>query len=441
MSVELPTRIATLPAVRRARTTPGLLVTLTAALVALAVLFGVVGLLAVQQRAARVDQIRTVSGPLSVHALDVYRSLSDADATAAAAFLSKGVETPALRQRYLDDIARASSALALALRATDDATDPNNRSETLLRSLAVQLPVYTGVVETARAYNRQRLPLGGAYLQEASGLMRGTLLPAAQELFTLETDRLAAAQRSGADFPVLVFLLGLVLFGALIGVQVFVTRRTNRLVNPGLAVATLATVVSIVWVTVALGSATGHVDTGRRTGSALFADLAEARVLALQARADESLALIARGDGASDEDHYQVMMDQLLGEDRQSGVLREITDRARDTGDRDLVAGLTETARAWEAQHDGLRLLDDQGRHAEAVTLALSDNAESPSTGFAKLDADLGKAIEITGDRFARESGDAVGGLTSARIGLVLPILIVLVATVLGTRARIGEYR
>ncbi|MFB9316910.1 hypothetical protein [Cryptosporangium minutisporangium] len=439
----MPTRIATIPAVRRARTTPGLLVALTGVLVTLGLVYAVVGLVAVGQRAARVDEIRTVSGPLSVHALDVYRSLSDADATAAVAFLSAGVETPALRQRYLDDIARASSALALALRATDDSSDPSNRSETLLRSIAVQLPVYTGVVETARTYNRQQLPLGAAYLQEASGLMRNTLLPAAQELFTLETDRLSTAQRTGADFPALVLLLGLALLGALIGVQAFLTRRTNRLLNPGLAIASLATVISLLWLTAAMGAAGSHLDTGRRTGSSLFAQLAEARVLALQARADESLTLIARGDGAADEEHYQRMLDKLVGSRgfRDAGLLGAYNRRELDAADARMVGQIDDLARAWRDQHQFVRDVDNRGEHAEAVRMALSDDADSPATLFAALDAALGKAIDTTGQRFAAESADAAGNLTSARIGIVLPILVVILATVLGTRARIGEYR
>jgi hypothetical protein len=297
------------------------------------------------------------------------------------------------------------------------------------------------VVETARAYNRLQRPLGAAYLQEASGLMRGTLLPAAQELFTLETGRLATAQRTGADFPALVLLLGLVLLAALIGVQAFLTRRTNRLLNPGLAIATLAALVSIVWVTVALGAAVGHLDTGRRTGSDLFAKLAEARVVALQARADESLTLIARGDGAADEEHYRQMLTRLIGENGKSGLIGDINDRAVDAGDQRLVSGLAETARAWQSQHEELRELDDRGQHAEAVALALSDASTSPSARFEELDAALGKAIEATGGRFAGQSADAAGNLTSARVGIVLPVLVVLVMTVLGTRARIGEYR
>ncbi|WP_035855437.1 hypothetical protein [Cryptosporangium arvum] len=435
MRLEIPTRISASPAARRARTTPGLLVTITVALVGLGLVWSVAGLLAVGGRAALVDDVRVVSGPLSVHALDIYRSLSDADATAAAAFLGTGAETSALRTRYLDDVATAGSAIASALRATSSASDPGRASENQLRALSTGLPVYTGLVETARAYDRQQLPLGAAYLREASGLMRDTLLPAAQRLFTLETGRLADAQRSGADFPVLVLIVGLALLLALAGAQVFLTRRTNRLVNPGLAVASAATVVALVWFVVAVGSAVGNVNIGRETGSEQFIRLAEARVVVLQARADESLTLIARGDGAANERHYAEMLNGLIGNDGRTGLLGDAA--AAPGADRDQVRRIAGLAARWRTLHADVRALDDSGRYAEAVRLA----AGPPSATFEQLDRALDEYADAAGRWFDARADDAAADLAGARVAVLALGLIALAAVVLGTRNRIGEYR
>src|SRR5262245_2099716 len=75
-----------------ARTTPGVLTLLTAGLVLLSVLVGVLTAIGVQTRASALDDLTTSSGPLSVAAQDIYRSLSDADATATSAFLAGGEE-------------------------------------------------------------------------------------------------------------------------------------------------------------------------------------------------------------------------------------------------------------------------------------------------------------------------------------------------------------
>src|SRR6266581_7886662 len=107
----------------------------------------------------------------------IYRALSDADATAASAFLSGGLEPIAARRRYQADIAQAAAHLESATAAAGHS--PAARD---LARLSAGLPVYAGEVETARADNRLGLPLGAAYLREASSLMRGALLPAARDV-------------------------------------------------------------------------------------------------------------------------------------------------------------------------------------------------------------------------------------------------------------------
>jgi len=66
-----------------------------------------------------------------------------------------------------------------------------------LATLSAELPVYTDEAATARADNRLGLPLGAAYLREASALMRGTLLPAASDIYTRESRRLTGFRRPG----------------------------------------------------------------------------------------------------------------------------------------------------------------------------------------------------------------------------------------------------
>ena len=79
---ELPTRRQ---ATAWAGSTPGRLTGLMALVLALGVLVGVASVLGTVRRAGQVDAVRWRSGPLTVSAQQLYRSLSDADATAASA--------------------------------------------------------------------------------------------------------------------------------------------------------------------------------------------------------------------------------------------------------------------------------------------------------------------------------------------------------------------
>jgi hypothetical protein len=68
---------------RTAGTTPGRLGLAMVGLVALSLLTGVLGLISIQGRASTLDDLTTNREPFSAAAQQIYRSLSDADATIA----------------------------------------------------------------------------------------------------------------------------------------------------------------------------------------------------------------------------------------------------------------------------------------------------------------------------------------------------------------------
>ena len=164
-------------------TTPGKLRLLLVVLVVLSLAWGVLATLTADQHASAAADVVAAREPLTLAAQQIYRSLSDADATAASAFLSGGLEPAAARQRYDADISQA----ALGIEAAGALVGPSGSASKDLAALSAGLPVYTGEVGTAVADNRLGLPLGAAYLREASALLRGTLLPAASDIYTKES--------------------------------------------------------------------------------------------------------------------------------------------------------------------------------------------------------------------------------------------------------------
>jgi hypothetical protein len=429
------------PAVRFVRrvgreiTTPDLYRLVATGLVLLGLIAGIVAVATAQHRSALLRDIVAVNGPLSVGAQELYRSLSDADATASNAFLANGAEPAALRQRYLDDIARATKALTVALGDADEGDAAR------LGVLADQLPVYTGLVETARSYNRLGVPLGAAYLREASGLMRQTLLPAADEVLGNAQRRLIAGQREAAGFPWAVLLLGLVTVGSLLAAQVLVARRSNRVFNRGLLAASLAALILLAWSTTALGLAARQVEIGHRNGSALVSLLADARRAALQAHADEGLTLVARGSGAAFEKEFGAVLTELIGADGRGGMLAEASARAPSAADRAVIEEARGQAGRWRDLHGQVRRLDDSGDYLGAVKLATATGPESLSGLFGKLDAAISTALDQTNERVHRQANHADNALGGLVFALVLLTAGLMTAVVVGIRPRIGEYR
>jgi hypothetical protein len=410
------------------RQTPGRLGLLTLGLVVAALIAGAVGAVDARQRADLVDRVTATSGPLAIAAQNLYRALADADATAASAYLYGGLESEQLRSRYQTGITNAAAALT---RLAGGVTERDAASA--VSQLSAQLPVYTGLVETARALNRQGLPLGAAYLREASFLMGQTMLPAANRIYQSVTGRLAAARGDAAGFPWLALPLGALALAALVAGQVSLARRTNRVFNPGLVLATVAVLGAALWLGLAWSGAAKHLHASERDGTALADRLSSARIIALQARAEESLTLVARGGGAANEKNFKTLMDQLR--------LADARGTATDDEGRAAVDAAIADVQRWQAIHTQIRTLDDSGDYAKAVDLAVGAGPDTTAAVFDRLDADLSRGIDRGGDRFGREAaraGDALGGVSTGIGGLTL---LAMLAVVAGVQQRIAEYR
>jgi len=400
-------------------------------LIVLGLFAGLVAVIGAEQRGGLVDSVRTRSGPLTISAQQMYRSLSDADATAAAAFLSSGAEPADLRQRYQQDIAAATAALAQANASTA-------KGQQAVAQIAQSLPVYTGLVETARSYNRLNLPVGSAYLREASGLMRNTLLPAAHTLYQEESARLTDERSGAAALPWFALLLVIVTLVGLILTQRSLARRTRRVFNVGLGVATAAGLALLLWLGISWIGVAGHLDTARRTGSAQVDLLAQARIAALQARADEALTLVARGSGGDYEADFKTNMSALTGD---RGLLARARDQATDDAVRAALADLSASITQWQVAHDNLRRLDDGGQYPDAVKIALSTQDGGTAALFNKADSDFDRAIAVTSKAFDTQAGRAAGSLSGAGFALGAFTLVLLAGVAAGLTQRIAEYR
>jgi len=419
----------------RLRSTPGRLSSILAGLVLLGLAAGVAALAGTATRAGQVDDVRTRSGPLTVTAQQLYRALSDADATAAAAFLSTGGEPADLRARYQSDIAAASDALATA------AGSAGAGDRAAVATIATTLPIYTGLVETARANNRLNLPLGSAYLREASGLMRDQLLPAASTLYRSQTRRLDADRSGAAGLPWLAVPLLLLTLAGLVLAQRYLSRRTRRTFNIGALVATLAAVVLLGWLVLSWAGVSTHLDAGRSAGSAQVNVLAQARIAALQARADEAQTLVAHGNGAASEKDFVASMDTLAGTDGNGGLLAAARRAAGDPAVRAALDRATTAARDWRAVHVKLRALDDSGQYPQAVALAIGADPAAAAAKFTALDRALADGIGTASGAFDRQATAAAGESTGTTAGFVVLTGVYLTGLVLGLQRRIAEYR
>ncbi len=356
---------------RYARTTPGFVVLIGVAVAALCVAAGLVCAAALNERINDQRAVLDHLEPFAYAAQNLYAASSAADAAAATAFLSGGTQTPLMRARYQQALAAAAGALA---DATAGASDTKTR--TTLAEVSAQLTTYAGLVEAARANNIQGFPVGSAYLREASSAMQTALLPRAESVYVADLARVDEAQRRIGTLPtagLVLWLATLVAIGA--GCAILV-HRTNRWFNLGLITAAAVVLLMIGGVVGAVRLAAGDIERARTQGTARFGELAEARILAQQARTEETLQLISRGDITASEEAFYSRIEEL----------------------RTLVGAespsVHDAVDAWVASHGRQVEAYRIGDYPAAVNQALGIDRGASGAQFADVESTLRDAIE-----------------------------------------------
>ncbi|WP_405569750.1 hypothetical protein [Streptomyces sp. NBC_01167] len=421
-----------------ATTEPGRLQIIGAVLAALVVVFGAVTAFEISDRAAAADDVVSRSQPLSADAASVYRSLADADTAASSGFLAGAdKEPPGVRERYEKDIALASKLLIKAATNTDSASESGRQIATLNE----QLPVYTGRIETARTYNRQGLPLGGAYLRFANEQMTKVLLPAAQKLYDAETARLDQDDADARYCPVLSLVLGVAALGGLVWAQRRNYRRTNRVFNRGLVAATAASTVVLLWLAVGHTVARAELNDAREHGQKSLKVLNDARIDSLKARANENLVLVARGAVLTDDgkdDKYETEFSSGMKE--LGAGLEAARKLADDKQGRDPVTVASNSMDEWKKRHVSASSTDRSGDYEGAVDKVIGPKS---STGecFDLVDDALATALAHEQSEFTRAAEDGRGALGGLPIGAAVLAVLGAAGAILGINRRLSEYR
>lgn len=403
-------------------TTPGQLALATTVAVVACLLLGVTGFLAGNGQSAALHDAQRDAAQL-VGTQELRNDLVSADATATNAFLVGGLEPTEARERYeasLSEAAQAVPSLAATARDAGEAADLAAVSDSVQR--------YAGLVESARANNRQGFPVGAAYLDQASAALRDEVLPTIDEVAVSTSQRVDAdmGSISLAQALLLFVLLALVALGA---VQLWLARRTHRVLNTGLAAASVALLVGGV---VTVAAVLGGNGVARSVASGPYAATvatSEALSLATDAKSMESFTLIKRGSGADFEESYQTSVTDA------KALLAEAAE-ATGTGS-DPLPLLDE----WDAKHAEIRELDDGGRWDDAVEAATATGEGSAGAAFAAFSDRAHEDVEAT----SKEAVDRLGSAattaqTAAWIALVLGVAGA-VAAAAGMNVRLKEYR
>jgi hypothetical protein len=393
--------------------------------------WGALAALTVSQHASAADDVAATSEPLSLDAQQIYQSLADADVTVSTGYLYGHIEPFADRQRYLHDIAVVAADLKVVTAASGNSAIGGS-----LSTLSAALPVYTGYVEDGQIYNSLGYPAGGSFTEVASEEMHLTLLPAARSVYARENARLAAAsaQATGLPLAVITIVAGLAVGFVLYRSQRWLSRRTHRMINGGLLLASLAGVAALVWLVVAVTGARADLLQATGHGSGPAETLAQADIAALQARGDETLNLISRTGDADFQQDFRAAQTEL------DTLLTAAGPRSTAGAATSITAARHEST-AWFAVNQRAQALDAVYNYGAETQLETGSGTGTAGTLFGQLSADIGSAITADQAVFASNAATGSDTFTGLEEGIVVLALVMAAGCAWGLSRRLAEYR
>ncbi|MFH0411538.1 hypothetical protein ACG98H_05530 [Corynebacterium sp. L4756] len=421
-------------------TTPGRMFAITVALTVALAAAGVSMSNSSAERQDDLDRLLTVTEPTANAAHNLYTSLSLADTVASTGFVQGGVESSTSRQKYNEAIDRAAVS---ATQAVQGAAADDHEIRQLVQFIQRELPVYTGMVETARANHRMSNAVAGAYMSNASAIMREEILPAASRLFTITSNKVAEEQRSltAPQWVPLSGLIAAVIFLAL--AQWWLWRITRRRLNRGFVTATSLMALAIFWVSIANFATWSAGSQAFEEASTPWSSLTASRIAGQQARTAETLALVRRD---SDNDslpftHVESSIRDALIEFEASASF----DPDNPTSSQIAVDTARESLTEWSETHDEFVSALRTGRYDEALHLATAPNPDpgedaTAASAFNTLDNALTKLIADSRETMRAYISDGLAAMTFVASAVMVLTVLAIFAVWLGIRPRLQEY-
>jgi hypothetical protein len=387
-------------------------------------------------------------------AQDIRTSLADMDADAANELLGVTDASGASRQAFEERRTTVSQRLVDASRNIAYGQE----EQAPIATLSDQFGVYLELVEQARALQAQDPAAALAVYRQATALMHTTLLPAADALDAANDQQLnqeyAARRASAGLLGAAMGISALLLLASLIGLQVFLGRRTRRTFNLPLLAATLVALVFTVRTGTTFAAAMEDLRSAKQDAFDSVYALTHARSVAYDANGEESRYLLDPANAAQSDQAFHTeaaqLVDRPVTEDLIAasqhgnvpfrGYLADELNNITYTGE--LQAAI-ETLRAFGAYltTDGeIRALEQSGQHQAAIDLDVGTQPGQSNWAFAQFDDALGRTLGINQREFTAAVDRATADLAGSEyLGPVAAVLIILLAW-LGLRPRLREY-
>jgi len=424
------------------RGTPAIIQAMIAGIVILSLAWGGLGAWAVATHSSAATSLAYGNEPYSRDAQRMYLAVADADVTITTSFLAQAQPVPpgqppssslAARQRLTADLASASQDLA-DLMSGGGSTQLTQAAAAFDADLAA----YQGYVATAETeYAQDVIPAGDSEMEVASEEAHLGLLPEAKLIYNLQIAAVGTSRDQATSLPTIVIaiVIGLAALVMLVWAQRWMARRTHRVLNLGLVIATAALVISIGWLAVTFGVASSDLSTAIGQGANPAEALAQASIDVQQIRGDSILNVIARSgspslqtDSTAQAKNVGPGPGSLLGSASAAG---------NGSVTADLGPAITAAPAWYKANGQGYTLGSQHQYSAEMNSVT----GTPVSSEYGQVTGSISGALDAAQQTFTSQADDASSAFGPLEAVVIIAALVMVVASAWGLARRLAEYR
>lgn len=406
--------------------------------------------------------IKTVgkdSAPSIISAQRIQDSLADMDANAANELLVKPGQNPNAVKAYEE---RREKVNRMILDAAKNIT--YDEEDQIILTLQVKLGEYLTKIQQVRDFH-QRGDTNGVLVnyREAAEMIDNTLLPAAAKLNEVNRkalDRTYSQQQFAAARSLLfVVISSFLLIGLLVAIQLFLSKRMRRTLNPMLLAATAIAVIFLGYSARAFLSASHNLKVAKEDAFESIQDLREGRSIAYSANGDESRYLLDPVFASKHEQAFFNKVDKLVklptGQTFQTvaaasaqgqkvegftGYMAEELNNITFAGEREAAVDTLFKFGVYLNLDKQIRQLQQNGKHADAIALCVGNNPGQSNWAFEQFKQANQKTLDINQAAFDKAVEQGFKDVDGFEVTTPVVVSAIALLTLLGLRPRLNEY-
>lgn len=290
---------------------------------------------------------------------------------------------------------------------------------------------------------------------EANRLMQQKILPASTSLNRVNLDQLESIY-NGYDKSINILIgvmiaAGIVFLIILILAQVYMFKRTHRIFNGGLLLASILFSISLIYSTSVLTSVKRDLNAAKEDAFTSINALWNAKAAAYNAKSIESLYLLHEGTGivqTADTINFNLSAKRLCSDPKAAandtgfeGYLNDALSNISSSEEKKIADAALDKWIKYVEIDKQVHELEYDSRHNDAIALSVGNNAGQGNYEFGRFDKALGDTIEINQISFDSSINSAFKTLNIFPYALLGFLLLIAAACILGMKARLYEYK